>query len=516
MRQQLERQPGRDDEGDGEGNQHADAGIDRDRAHVRPHQAGDERHRQQRRNHGQGGENGRAADFVHRLGDHLGERLAGFQFAAAVDILDHHDGVVDQDADGENQREQRHPIEGEAPRPGSEQRCGQGQHHRHADDQRLALAQRQQHQQHHEGGGESQLADQLLRLVVGGFAVVARDRGVDAVGDDGAVQLLDALDDALGDVYRVLTRLLRNRQGHRREFALAGNLLVGRRRAGAQPDIAIGLIGTVLHPRHVGHEYRPALGNPHHQLLDVRAAGQEGAGLHQQLAVVLDQRAGRLGSVADLEGVADVLGGNTVGIHPLRVHDHPHHAVRPAQCFNFARALDPLQLDFGGMGHLPQLVGAAGDILRPQGQADDRHVVDADRLDDRLAHAEIGGDPVAMRLDSVVQAHQGLGAILAHLVLHGQHRHAGARHGVDVLDAGNKRQHLLGRRRHQAFHVLGGSAGEGNEHVRHGNVDLRLFLARRHHHGEQAEQEGDERDQRRHLRLQEAFGDTAGNAHIRR
>jgi hypothetical protein len=35
----------------------------------------------------------------------------------AVDVLDHHDGVVDQDADREDQREQRHAIEGEAHRP---------------------------------------------------------------------------------------------------------------------------------------------------------------------------------------------------------------------------------------------------------------------------------------------------------------------------------------------------------------------------------------------------------------
>ena len=119
-----------------------------------------------------------------------------------------------------------------------------------------------------------------------------------------------------------------------------------------------------------------------------------------------------------------------------------------------------------------------------------------------------------MRMDGVVQAHQRLGTVLAHLVLHGEHRHAGARHGVDVLDAGNLRQHLLGRRRHQALHVLGGSAGEGDEHIRHGDVDLRLFLARRHQHGEQAEQEGDQREQRRHLRMQEGFGDTSGDTHI--
>ena len=66
---QLQRQPRRDDERDRQRDQHAHAGVDRDRAHVRPHQAGDERHRQQRGDHREGGEDGRAADLVDRARD---------------------------------------------------------------------------------------------------------------------------------------------------------------------------------------------------------------------------------------------------------------------------------------------------------------------------------------------------------------------------------------------------------------------------------------------------------------
>ena len=69
------REPRRDDEGDRQRQQHAHARVDRDRAHVRPHQAGDEGHRQQRGDHRQRREDGRAADFVDRAGDELGERL---------------------------------------------------------------------------------------------------------------------------------------------------------------------------------------------------------------------------------------------------------------------------------------------------------------------------------------------------------------------------------------------------------------------------------------------------------
>ena len=60
----------------------------------------------------------------------------------AMDVLDDDDGVVDQDADREDQREQRHAVDGEAPGPGGEQRGGQRHHDRRADDDRLAPADR--------------------------------------------------------------------------------------------------------------------------------------------------------------------------------------------------------------------------------------------------------------------------------------------------------------------------------------------------------------------------------------
>jgi hypothetical protein len=49
-------------------NRHAQAAVDRDRAHVRAHQAADEGHRQQRRDHRQRGQDGGAADLVDRAG----------------------------------------------------------------------------------------------------------------------------------------------------------------------------------------------------------------------------------------------------------------------------------------------------------------------------------------------------------------------------------------------------------------------------------------------------------------
>jgi hypothetical protein len=50
------------------------------------------------------------------------EQTARRELLMAMDVLDHHDRIVDQDADREDQREERHAIEREPPGPRGEQR----------------------------------------------------------------------------------------------------------------------------------------------------------------------------------------------------------------------------------------------------------------------------------------------------------------------------------------------------------------------------------------------------------
>ena len=60
----------------------------------------------------------------------------------SVNVLHDHDRVVDQDADRENQGEQRHPVDREAPGPGREQRGRQRDDDGGADDDGLAPPER--------------------------------------------------------------------------------------------------------------------------------------------------------------------------------------------------------------------------------------------------------------------------------------------------------------------------------------------------------------------------------------
>ena len=65
--QNPHRCPWRHDESHQQREEHRGAGANRDRAHVRSHQSADERHRKNRGDHGQRGENGGVAHFIHGL-----------------------------------------------------------------------------------------------------------------------------------------------------------------------------------------------------------------------------------------------------------------------------------------------------------------------------------------------------------------------------------------------------------------------------------------------------------------
>ena len=505
---QLQRQPRGNDKGNGEGNEHAHRGIDRDRAHVRPHQAGDERHRQQRRDDGKGRQNGRAADFIHRRRDDLPQRLVGLQQVPTMDVLDHDYGVVDQYADREYQGKQGYPVEGEAIRPGGEQGRRQGQTHRRADDHGFAPAQRKQHQQYDEGGGEHQLADQLLRLVGGRRTVIARHREFDAVGNHRALERFGARDHGFGDVGGVDAGLLRNRQRHRRKLGLAITV----------PDITHRLVGAVNHLGNVGQVHRPGIEDTHHQAPDVCRRLDIGAGLHQDFAVAADQAPGRLRGVRHLQCRLQVLRRDAVPVHAVGIHDDANHMAGAADGRHVARTGNALEIDLGSARHLLQFEGRTRRRTVGNGavksQRHDRHVIDAPWLDDRIHDTEVGRKPVAVGIDGVIEPDQSLDRLLAHLVLHGNHRHARTRNGIDVLDAGDARQHLFRRPRHQCLDIPGRGAGEGDEDIGHGDVDLRLFLARRDQGCANAEQQGDQRDQGRQGIPEKVLCNSTGDAHV--
>ena len=299
--QQFQAQPRRHDQGDQQRDQHADRRVDRDRTHVRTHQAGHERHRQQSGDDGEGGQYGRRADFVDRGRNRFQQAFAA-ERAVPVDVFDYHDGVIDQDADGKNQCEQRHPVQGKAHGPRSEQSDGQGQYHRATDHKRFAPAECEQHQQHHRAGREDQFLDQFRGLVGGRLAVIAGDLDIHAFRNDLTAQALQPCADRLGDIGGVAAGLFRHRHGDRRRDARCRPAASGRR---AVPYGLRHRLNALSDAGDIREQDRLIAGQPDHQIGDVPCAGQELAGLNRCGTRRADAVSDMPGLVACLQGLRD-------------------------------------------------------------------------------------------------------------------------------------------------------------------------------------------------------------------
>ncbi len=77
-------------------------------------------------------------------------------------VLDNHDCVIDEYANGENERKQRDAVQRVAVEIENNQRERQRHRHGQQDNARLTPSQRQRHQQRHRKGGEEQVLEQFV------------------------------------------------------------------------------------------------------------------------------------------------------------------------------------------------------------------------------------------------------------------------------------------------------------------------------------------------------------------
>ena len=94
----------------------------------------------------------------------------------------------------------------------------------------------------------------------------------------------------------------------------------------------------------------------------------------------------------------------------------------------------------------------------------------------------------------------------------GDHRQPGARHGVDVLDAGDAPQHPLDGDHDPALDLGRLGARPRHHDVHHRHADLRLLLAGRGEERERPEAERGRDEERRELAVEEGVGDRAREA----
>ena len=319
-------QPGCEHHGDEEREDHCRRGIDRDRGHVGPHQAGHEQHGQQGCDHGEGGDDGGIAHFGHGLDGGSDARTTVLHRPVAGDILDHHDGVVDQDADGEDQREQRDAVDRVAHQIGSKQRHQNGGRDDDQHDEAFAPADHESDQQHDGDGGQAEMEEQLVGLLVGGLAVIAGDGDLDAFGDQAAAQQVEALQYVFGDDDRIGALALGQRQGDGGRALPAGRRAVcilaitaGTLLAGEHPGAGVGRFGADDDVRHIAHIDRASVARRQEEEADIGHALQGLTGGDETGLVVCGDLAGGEGAVGLGDAAGELLQGDAVLRQAFRI-----------------------------------------------------------------------------------------------------------------------------------------------------------------------------------------------------
>ena len=93
-----------------------------------------------------------------------------------MDVFEHHDGVVDHDADGEHQAEHGEIVERVAHRPhqreGGDERGGNGDG---GDDRAAPVVQEEEHRQRHQHRAEQQVEADLVQRTLDEDRLVADD-----------------------------------------------------------------------------------------------------------------------------------------------------------------------------------------------------------------------------------------------------------------------------------------------------------------------------------------------------
>ena len=226
-REERRAQRGRQHEGDQHGQRHRRDDRHRELPVDDAGGAGEERHRHEDRGEHEADAHERAGDLVHRLARRL-ERRQSFLAHQAFDVLDHDDGVVDEQADRQHHREHRQHVDRVAERGEHAERAQQYDRHGDRRDQRRAqVLQEQEHDEEDEQDRLGQRLDHFDDRGADERRRVERHDGLQARREDRAPSASSAASTAFGRLQRVGAR--RERDGHagRRLAVVAAQEFVG-------------------------------------------------------------------------------------------------------------------------------------------------------------------------------------------------------------------------------------------------------------------------------------------------
>jgi hypothetical protein len=237
-----------------------------------------------------------------------------------LDVLDHDDRIVDHDADGEHQRQQRHRVGRVADHLECNECADQADRHGERRYQRRShAAEEEKDHDHHQ---HECLDQRLLHLFDR-----RRDEAGRVVSDlpgeilgEALLELPDAVADGLQGGDRVGARRLVDR--HRR------------RRPPVQPGLAVEIGGPQLDARDIAQAQHRSVGiGAHDDILELGNAGEPPLGLHVELQLlVVGYRPGADATDGGLDvlrpdGIDDVAGGEPQPGQAIGPHPGPHGVV---------------------------------------------------------------------------------------------------------------------------------------------------------------------------------------------
>ena len=393
------------------------------------------------------------------------------------DVFHHHNRVIHQNADGENQREQAHPINRVAHHfRGKQRQQNRGRNHnqRH---QRLAPANRQPDQRHDRQRCQPEMEQQLVGFLIRRRAVIPRHLHRDAVRDQPPLQPLQPIQNALRHHHRIRPGPLGEGNRHRR--AALPDLRRIRRKG---PHAMLHRRTAHDHARHIAHIDRPPVAAGQQQQPDIRHPGQSLPGHHLPLHPGIAHPAGQKRPIG-----AGNLGHQLLQRHPkqrqfLRVRLHPDLLRRAPGDIGQA---DLINLDHLRLHPVRELIQI---LIRPmprrlrlrrQRQRHNGHVVNPTPHHQRLRNA--GRHPVRIGANFRVHPHNRIVLGRADEKPRRQHHPVVLRLAIHVLNAVDALNQRLQRLGHQ-LHRIGRLQPVGaDQNIHHRHAQLRLLLARDRH-----------------------------------
>ncbi len=204
-------------------------------------------------------------------------------------VLDHHDGVIHQNADREDQSEQRDPVQ----RVTIEVEDRERERERHGngggDNACFPQTEDDPDQQRDREDGNHHVEQKFIRLLTRRLAVIARNYDIDIAWNQRALQQLDLLNHLIS--YRDSISAFAFSDGDRdcRQHILlccsGGRCIPLLCRSGSVKNIIGRLFRTVFNSRHIAQVHGAAVGNTDNHIAYFFGGLQEASGLDEKLAV---------------------------------------------------------------------------------------------------------------------------------------------------------------------------------------------------------------------------------------